>query len=109
MLSIEWVDLVKTGIAKNVESPSIFGEKLRANPTEGSYFNDYCNWRQIEEFRDYVARSKKLFKKDSPFKKWKLYLSTFIKWSLFFYSIVMKFELQIAGGSNRWAAHEILN
>ena len=56
-LFADWVDLVKTGIAKNVADPSEFGESLSSKPGEGTYFNDYCNWTRIEEFKEFVTKS----------------------------------------------------
>ena len=53
----EWIDLVKSGIEKNVAAPSEYGESLRSKPGEGTYFNDYCNWTRIDEFREFVAKS----------------------------------------------------
>ena len=49
--------MVKSGIAKNVADPSDFGESLRSKPGEGTYFNDYCNWNRIDEFKEFVAKS----------------------------------------------------
>jgi ectoine hydroxylase-related dioxygenase (phytanoyl-CoA dioxygenase family) len=46
------------GIEKNLTHPSQYGERLSSGePGDGAYFNDYCNWREIEEFRDYVYNS----------------------------------------------------
>lgn len=54
----EWIEKLATGIAKNQANPSKFSERLT---TEGStrsfYFNDYFNWRQIPEFREFVYKS----------------------------------------------------
>ena len=53
----EWIDVVKSGIDKNVFEPSQNGESLRSKPGEGTYFNDYCNWTRIDEFKEFVAKS----------------------------------------------------
>ena len=45
------------GIAKNLEKPSIYSESLRPSGDGGAYFNDYMNWRQIEEFEELVWKS----------------------------------------------------
>ena len=56
----EWITKVKRGIEKNIESPSKYSECLKseiAGTSGGSYFNDYCNWKAIGEFQDYVVNS----------------------------------------------------
>ena len=49
------------GIAKNLEKPSIHSESLKSpvggGDGDGAYFNDYMNWRQIEEFEELVWKS----------------------------------------------------
>lgn len=53
----DWVDKVCKGIAQNLASPSEYAECLRGTGGPGAYFNDYCNWMAIPEFRDYVYNS----------------------------------------------------
>lgn len=57
VFSPPWVEKVRAGIARNLESPSQYGEMLRPVANKGAYFNDYCNWTHIGEFRDYVYTS----------------------------------------------------
>ena len=51
------------GIEKNLEKPSIYSESLKSLDGDGdggrggAYFNDYMNWRQIEEFEELVWKS----------------------------------------------------
>ncbi|GFY65979.1 uncharacterized protein TNIN_229011 [Trichonephila inaurata madagascariensis] len=49
-----WIELVRNGIEKNLASPSVFGEKLKGDKSDGHYFDDYCNWNRIEEFKKFV-------------------------------------------------------
>ena len=44
------------GIAKNLENPSLCSESLR-DGGGGAYFNDYMNWREIDEFAALVWKS----------------------------------------------------
>ena len=56
----EWIKTVKKGIEKNIKNPSKFSEILQSESkasSKGYYFNDYCNWRKIDEFKDYVLNS----------------------------------------------------
>jgi len=46
IFSPKWVQVVKDGLAKNVENPSKFSESLKVNKSDGIYFNDYCNWKR---------------------------------------------------------------
>ena len=34
-----------------------YSENLRAAGGDGFYFNDYCNWQRIPQFKDYVFNS----------------------------------------------------
>ncbi|XP_068210028.1 uncharacterized protein [Palaemon carinicauda] len=51
------VEKVRRGIDKNLKTPSKYGESLKARDGEGAYFDDYCNWQRIQEFREYVFES----------------------------------------------------
>ena len=53
----EWLPKIEIGIKKNLAKPSIYSEKLRVSENEGAYFNDYFNWREIEEFSNLVQNS----------------------------------------------------
>eukprot|EP00058_Branchiostoma_floridae_P027272 XP_002612763.1 hypothetical protein BRAFLDRAFT_97256 [Branchiostoma floridae] len=46
-----------TGIEKNKAHPSRYSESLVGEGGPGAYFNDYCNWRSIPEFQDFVYNS----------------------------------------------------
>jgi ectoine hydroxylase-related dioxygenase (phytanoyl-CoA dioxygenase family) len=51
-----WLDAVGVGIQRNINNPGPYAEFLPAEGA-GRFFNDYCNWKQIPEFRDFVTRS----------------------------------------------------
>ncbi|XP_013378910.1 uncharacterized protein LOC106150576 [Lingula anatina] len=53
----EWVQKVAAGIEKNLARSSQYSERLQAPGGTGYFFNDYFNWREIEEFKDYVYNS----------------------------------------------------
>ena len=42
---------------ENLERPSQYSERLALKEGQGAYFNDYCNWQQIEQFRDFAFNS----------------------------------------------------
>ena len=55
--SPDWILKVAAGIDKNLSSPSEYSENLRTSAGPGYYFNDYCNWKRIPEFEDFVLHS----------------------------------------------------
>jgi ectoine hydroxylase-related dioxygenase (phytanoyl-CoA dioxygenase family) len=52
-----WLNRLAAGIERNRRAPSPAGESLRAGTEAGVFFNDYCNWRRIPEFEDFVLHS----------------------------------------------------
>ena len=52
-----WIAAISRGIARNMESPSRFGEFLSPNGKPPFFFDDYWNWRSISEFSEYVMKS----------------------------------------------------
>ena len=50
-----WLNLIARGIEQNLAKPSEFSESLDAG--SGRFFNDYCNWQEIPEYREYVMQS----------------------------------------------------
>ena len=54
-----WIDKIIRGIDRNVDNPSQFSETLvdQKDGQSGAYFNDYCNWRSIPDFVDFVYNS----------------------------------------------------
>jgi len=52
-----WLETVAQGVQRNLANPGPFSEFLRGEGGSGRFFNDYCNWRHIEEYRRYVYAS----------------------------------------------------
>ena len=58
--SILQLFIIPQGIAKNLAKPSTYSESLKSpsgGGGGGAYFNDYMNWREIEEFEELVWKS----------------------------------------------------
>lgn len=53
----DWVENLKRGIADNHRNPSEKSEWHQSKDSETFYFNDYCNWRKIPEFEQFVLES----------------------------------------------------
>lgn len=52
---VDWMEKIARGIERNLADPGPNSENL--GDGGGKFFNDYCNWRSIPEFTDYVYRS----------------------------------------------------
>uniref|UniRef100_A0A2L2XYK1 Phytanoyl-CoA dioxygenase n=1 Tax=Parasteatoda tepidariorum TaxID=114398 RepID=A0A2L2XYK1_PARTP len=52
-----WIEIVRAGIEKNLNDPSCYSEKLKGEKGNGYYFDDYCNWKRIEEFKKFALES----------------------------------------------------
>ena len=47
----DWIEPLKKGFQKVLDNPSQHGrENVSAN--EGRFFEDYCNWERVQEFKD---------------------------------------------------------
>jgi ectoine hydroxylase-related dioxygenase (phytanoyl-CoA dioxygenase family) len=56
-LFADFVDVIRAGIARNMETPGPYGaENTRAGDT-GRFFDDYCNWQRIPEFQRVIHDS----------------------------------------------------
>mgnify|MGYP001201841043 FL=1 len=56
-LFANYVELIREGIEKNLASPGPFAaENLRPGET-GRFFDDYCNWQRISEFKEAITSS----------------------------------------------------
>ena len=53
----DWVDEIAAGIARNMDEPGPYAAE-NLNPGEpGRFFDDYCNWERIPEFRKLIFES----------------------------------------------------
>lgn len=53
----DWIDVIAAGIERNMREPGPYAaESVRAGEP-GSFFDDYCNWERIPEFRRIVLES----------------------------------------------------
>lgn len=54
-LFADWVGVIREGIARNMAEPGPYASENAV--TEGRFFDDYCNWTRIPEFRRIVEES----------------------------------------------------
>jgi len=55
MFDSEWVEHVREGIARNMAEPGPYTRQYGA--AGKGFFGDYCNWRRIPVYRDFVLDS----------------------------------------------------
>jgi ectoine hydroxylase-related dioxygenase (phytanoyl-CoA dioxygenase family) len=53
----DWVDIIAAGIERNLRERGPYAAESVRSGEAGSFFDDYCNWQRIGEFRDVVERS----------------------------------------------------
>jgi len=56
-LFTDWVDELREGIAKNMQSPGPYGKNYTNDEQAGHFFGDYCNWQRIDEYRNFLFES----------------------------------------------------
>ena len=47
----DWVEVLRTGIARNMAKPSADVKIYTGAGGAGRFFGDYCNWARISEWR----------------------------------------------------------
>jgi len=53
----EWVDVIRAGIALNMDEPGEYAAENLNEGESGRFFDDYCNWQRIPQFKDVVLKS----------------------------------------------------
>ena len=56
-LLAEYVDLIREGIELNMLSPGPYAAENLKPGEAGRFFDDYCNWQRIDQFRDVIYHS----------------------------------------------------
>ena len=52
----EWIEPLRIGFKKVLDNPSKHGRE-NVDKNQGRFFEDYCNWERIEEFKDCMFNS----------------------------------------------------
>lgn len=53
----DWVDTIRAGIERNMAEPGPYASENRKDGESGRFFDDYCNWQRIPEFREVIENS----------------------------------------------------
>ena len=56
-LFASFIDTLRTGVARNMESPGPYAAENLKEGERGRFFDDYCNWERIPEFEEVVNSS----------------------------------------------------
>ena len=51
-----WIEPLRSGFQKVLDNPSQHGRE-NVNDGKGRFFEDYCNWERIKEFKDCIFKS----------------------------------------------------
>ena len=53
----DWVDTLAAGVARNMAEPGPYASENTQAGEGGRFFDDYCNWQRIPEYRSFVLHS----------------------------------------------------
>jgi ectoine hydroxylase-related dioxygenase (phytanoyl-CoA dioxygenase family) len=53
----DWVDVIAAGIERNMAEPGPYAAENLKPGEGGRFFDDYCNWQRIPEFRQVIENS----------------------------------------------------
>ena len=54
---LPWIEKLSKGFQKVLNKPSSHGRENVSKQHGGRFFEDYCNWQRIEEFKDFIFNS----------------------------------------------------
>ena len=57
VFSPEWIAALRDGVARNMAEPGTYAKGYTAEGKPGAFFGDYCNWRRIPEYEDFLKNS----------------------------------------------------
>jgi ectoine hydroxylase-related dioxygenase (phytanoyl-CoA dioxygenase family) len=53
----DWVETLRAGFERNLKAPGPFAIENTGTGEAGRFFEDYCNWQRIPEFKDFILNS----------------------------------------------------
>ncbi|MEL7256219.1 MAG: phytanoyl-CoA dioxygenase family protein [Pseudomonadota bacterium] len=56
-LFADWVDTLRNGIERNMQYPGPYASENLKKGEGGRFFDDYCNWQDIPEFKEVIMKS----------------------------------------------------
>ncbi len=52
----DWIETLRAGMERNRAEPGPYQRGYTPDDASGGFWGDYCNWRRIPEYRDFVER-----------------------------------------------------
>ena len=53
----DWIEPLRNGFQKVLDNPGIHGRENVGHKDKGRFFEDYCNWQRVKEFKDCMFNS----------------------------------------------------
>jgi len=53
----DWIETLRAGIERNHDEPGPYFSENTVEDDAGRFWDDYCNWQRIREFRDFITES----------------------------------------------------
>ena len=53
----KWINILKRGLKKNFQKPSKYKCVYEKNNKKELFYDDYCNWNKIEEYKNFIFNS----------------------------------------------------
>ena len=57
VFDIEWIEKLRLGVEQNFADPSEYACRYTPEGKPGGFYDDYCNWTRIEDYREFVEQS----------------------------------------------------
>ena len=55
--STKWLESLAAGVEKNFNDPGPYNTVYTDKDSPGGFYDDYCNWQRIPEYKDFVLQS----------------------------------------------------
>ena len=57
IITKKWINILKKGLKKNFKNPSKYKCVYEKINKKELFYDDYCNWRRIEEYKNFIFQS----------------------------------------------------
>ena len=57
IISINWIKKLQIGVIKNFQNPSKYKFVYEKNTEKELFYDDYCNWQHIDEYKQFFFNS----------------------------------------------------
>ncbi len=57
VFDLAWIDKLAAGVEKNFQDPGPYHTVYTDKENPGGFYDDYCNWTRIDEYKDFVLTS----------------------------------------------------